>query len=74
MYCTSCAATDFSINLEINGRLEKGCKFLKSSIFKLVVFNNGIIKAVLSKFGMKASSKEIFTISVNWKQTWQTFS
>ena len=59
MYCTSCTS-----NLGINGRLETGWKFLKSSVFNLVFFNNGIIKAVLTDVGIKASSKERFTISV----------
>lgn len=65
MYCTSCAATDFSINLEINARLEIGRKLKLSSQLKLVFLNNGLIKAVLNEFGIKASPKERFTISVN---------
>lgn len=45
------------------GKIRNWTEILKSSVFKLL-FNIEITKAILSEFGIKASSKEPFTISV----------
>ena len=57
------ATTHSSVNLAKERKIRNRTEILKSSAFKLL-FNNEITKAILSKFGIKASSKERFKISV----------